>query len=165
MDTKEEVKKVLLTEPLKQLIGRLFASLSPLLIALIPQVRNKIQDSIPFSLLLVVAFIELTIILGLLTLVVYLNSQKKNLEKQIESIPISRFGVYWDKQQNPLCPSCKSLLNLNTLYRAYVAGMSPPDPKLYCLQCKKYVDLSDDNGILLTLMEAKKKLSESVNAT
>ena len=55
-----------------------------------------------------------------------------------------KFGVYWDKELNPYCPSCKSLLCINE------------DLVIYCLCCNREMPLVSDK--LITLKEARKLL-------
>jgi len=57
-------------------------------------------------------------------------------------------GVYWDRQQNPFCPNCKSALTDNGDYGAQGSGMK-------CFQCDKTVMFTDETGKGLTVSEAK----------
>jgi hypothetical protein len=77
MDTKEEVKKTLLTEPLKKLIGYILALAPPLLLPLIPQIRDLIQVTISFSQLLVIASLLLSAALLLTTYIFHLQKKIK----------------------------------------------------------------------------------------
>lgn len=65
-----------------------------------------------------------------------------------------KFGVFWDKNKEPYCPACQSLLNKESV------NISDPDATVYlkCIHCDKYVYLSLDEPKRLTLSEAKKYL-------
>ncbi len=80
MDAREEIKKTLLTEPLKKLIGYILALVSPLLLALIPRIRDLIQSAISFSLLLMITSVLLS---GLLLLAAYTYHLRKKIKQPI----------------------------------------------------------------------------------
>ncbi|MCQ8128891.1 hypothetical protein [Methylomonas rivi] len=88
---------------------------------------------------------EVRIILGLLvfclgliflvySLVCSFNVQ---IEKQKDNIKL-KFGIYWDKDNNPLCPSCK----LPVSYGKYAIGGTG----YRCFSCTKTFPLTDDVG-------------------
>ena len=63
-----------------------------------------------------------------------------------------RFGLYWDKENNPYCPSCKSLLSNyyeDSLY-------SKIDPHFICIKCgsNKPIHIRDENGNRMHLYQA-----------
>ncbi len=75
-----------------------------------------------------------------------------------------RFGVYWDADLNPLCPSCGMPLTLSTEKLTYSIGpnIPPPKPILHCMKCGKALPLYDDHGNSITLAEAKQLLSPTI---
>jgi hypothetical protein len=165
MDTKEEAKKVFLTEPLKKLIGYILASIAPLFLALIPQMRDLIQAAIPFPLLLAITSILLSGLILSTVYIIFLHKERKGLKQQIEAKPLFKFGVYWDKETNPLCPSCKSALTLSRRHLFQWSDGLIPEPIPDCLKCDKGIQLFDDNGKELTFHEAKKRVLATTNAT
>lgn len=75
------------------------------------------------------------------------------------------FGVLWDSDLNPLCPVCGTSLTPSTKNLIYPIdpfnnSIPPPKPVPHCLKCGEVLPLYDDDGRLLTLAEAKKRLSE-----
>lgn len=163
MSAKEEIKKVLLTEPLKYALGRLLPPLTLFLLAVIPQIRDRILAAIPAWLLLLLACAELVAIMILLTFVHSLRGERRGLRKKLETRPTYMFGVGWDENQNPLCPSCET--PLSSTYEgvgAFAVGNFPViggSPRLRCLKCcNKSVEIIDDEGRGLSLGEAKKRV-------
>jgi len=75
------------------------------------------------------------------------------------------FGVFWDADLHPLCPVCKTPLILSTKNLIYPIDLlnntiPPPPPIPHCLKCNEALPLYDDHGKLITLVEAKKLLSD-----
>ena len=88
---------------------------------------------------------EVRIILGLLVFclglifLVYsvVCSLNVHIENQKDNIKL-KFGIYWDKDNNPLCPSCK----LPVSFGKYVVGGTG----YRCFSCKQTFPLTDDVG-------------------
>lgn len=167
MSAKEETKKVLLTEPLKHLLGWLLPPLGLSLLAVIPQIRDRILAAVPPRMLLVLASAELVVIVGLVTYARYLRKERRGLGEKLEAKPIYMFGVGWDEKQNPLCPSCGTRLSITYEGVGVVAVSHFPstrgNPKLRCLKCcNKSVEIIDDEGRELSLGEAKRRVQASL---
>ena len=88
----------------------------------------------------------LLVIFGLLawciTLIKSLNEQP-NL--------YSRFGIYWDKEGNSYCPSCRKMTS-NVEWKTYVNKQAKA---LYCPICKSRYVLTDKNGEIVHFPDAK----------
>lgn len=82
MSAKEEIKKVFLTEPLKHLLGWLLPPLGLSLLALIPQIRDRILAAAPDWMLLVLAGAELVVIGGLVTYARYLRKERRRFNER-----------------------------------------------------------------------------------
>jgi hypothetical protein len=167
MSAKEETKKVLLTEPLKHLLGWLLPPLGLSLLSVIPQIRDRILTAVPPRMLLVLASAELVVIGGLVTYARYLRKERRGLGEKLEARPTYMFGVGWDEKQNPLCPSCGTRLSITYEGVGVVAVSHFPstrgNPKLRCLKCcNKSVEIIDDEGRELSLSEAKRRVQASL---
>lgn len=68
-----------------------------------------------------------------------------------------KFGVLWDKRSAPYCPSCSKPLGHY--------GYHQTDDDVYgrwgfwCIRCNRNVPMSDDEGNILELTEAKRLMS------
>lgn len=166
MSAKEEIKKVLLTEPLKHLLAWLLPPLGLSLLAVIPQIRDRILAAVSPRMLLVLASAELVVIGGLVTYTRYLRKERRGLSEKLEAKPTYMFGVGWDENQNPLCPSCGTpLSSTDEGVASFAVGHFPAvggNPRLRCLKCcNKSVEIIDDEGRGLSLGEAKKRVLAS----
>lgn len=80
------------------------------------------------------------------------------------SLRRSQFGFFWDDYDNPFCPICKETLLRSERIGSDLDAMREKEmnpfskPKIECVKCDKQHFLVDDDGVDLTLKEAKKKL-------
>jgi len=84
---------------------------------------------------------------GIIVLILYLNSLYKNNY-------FTRYGLYWDKKLNPFCSSCKSPLTFYEEYKGYKA------PLFYCFKCNLELEATDEDGKSLNLKEARNKIEK-----
>lgn len=98
-------------EPLKYVFGRLLPLLALFLMTVISLARDRILAPTPARLLLVLACVGLAAITVLLTYLHTLRVERRGLKEKLETKPTYMFGVGWDEQQNPLCPSCGTPLS------------------------------------------------------
>lgn len=94
--------------------------------ALIPTIETVISKKILLALLAV------SIILNIIFLLMVWSTAKKGSFRL-------KYGIYWDMQKNPHCPSCKVPL---AAYAAYQFG----GVGYRCIPCKKVFALTDANG-------------------
>lgn len=85
-------------------------------------------------LLLLLSVLSISLFLLVISLVRSFNTQT---EKQKDFIKL-KYGIYWDKDNNPLCPSCK----LPVSYGDYAIGGTG----YRCFSCKKTFPLTDSVG-------------------
>lgn len=88
-----------------------------------------------------------------------IQAENVRLQDLIDNPPrVFRFGVYWDKDLIPYCPSClKPLTNYgNWQYGGW--GFN-------CVSCKDTVRMHNDEGRVLELAEAKRLLSSKDPST
>ncbi len=135
MDTKEEIKKTVVTEPLKEGIKWFLASGCTLLVLYIPAVYHWLASRLSFWLLLVTISFEFLAISVLLSYVFYLR------KKLIELTPVlfHKFGIQWDKFHNSYCPKCSNRLGPYTKF--YMDGWG-----FQCFHCNKVYYLFADDG-------------------
>jgi hypothetical protein len=105
-----------------------------------------------------------------------------HLSKKLNPSLIDRFGVYWTRKKfEPRCPKCKRALE----YKEQGTGMAtgtfrnPLQPnktqksvqkrpgtfKYWCIHCKEYFDLRDEDGNLLTRTAAVAILKTKPNVS
>lgn len=155
MNYKDEIKKSAVSELTKKAVGLVILVSSMLLAAALPFIRRRIAPELSKS-----AMVAAVCVLGALSLLLaaYLFRLRKKSNK-------FAFGAFWDRQHNPVCPSCKETnLILGRKHLIYSLNSSPPVPILECPKCDTYVELFDNDGKELTLIDAKRKLSESKGA-
>ncbi len=65
-----------------------------------------------------------------------------------------RFGVYWDRELTPYCPSCSKVLVYikDSAAFSHVWGFK-------CVQCSTFIPLNDDDGRPIEITDAKRLLS------
>jgi len=163
MNAKEEAKKVFLTEPLKMLVGYVIMSLSPFFLSLIPQIRDWFQSAAPYSLLLKFAGALLTALLLSGAYIFHLRKEASRLKEEQGSHPFFKFNVWWGKDHNPLCPTCKTNLLQSRGAAISMDGYSSSRApfSLWCFNCNKPIDIVDDTDSELSLAEAKKRISNT----
>lgn len=158
MDKKEKIKEVLLTELLTKIVGYILGAL-PTLLTLMPQIRDQVQAVVPYSTLLIIAGLELT----LSSVFVYsLRKERNRLRDELASKPFFKLNVYWDKELNPLCPICKNILSQidkANFFDGETWSSANDQLGVQCLKCNKLIQIKDDEGRVLRLAEAKKELS------
>jgi hypothetical protein len=167
MDTKEETKKIFLTETIKKIVGYILASLPPLLLVLIHQIRDLIESAISFSLLLVITSVCIS---GLILSAAYIIHLRRKYNPKL----FDKFGICWSKKKRkPFCPICKKPLQYKEWGSGIAAGSysNPPDYgrkiqkpkqsnfKYWCLHCEKPFELLDDDGSPLKREDALLKLN------
>ena len=77
------------------------------------------------------------------------------LKKELGSKMIPRFGIYWFKKNLiPHCPACEKPLSNYRLHWVKQTRILA----FYCVHCKDYISLVDDNGKHIDLKDAKKIL-------
>ena len=89
---------------------------------------------------LIFGLIILFLILCFVSLFLYSKLRKKFIPK---------CGVLWDRNKEPYCPSCKTLL-------AFVDIYSPSIYEATCSGCDKRLRLIDDEGKYISMREAKR---------
>lgn len=88
--------------------------------------------------------LSLLSVLALLAYVVFLHRKLKGKLR-------IRFGLYWDRNANPLCPACQSPLTGYTITDVGAAFLA-------CVKCNQRIALRRDNGESLTLPDARELL-------
>jgi len=94
----------------------------------------------------ILALLALSIILNIALLVIVLLVRKQQRLKVM-------FGIYWDSDNVPHCPSCKSMLCNYDYYRSDYGGFG-----FYCIKCGKFVAIQDESGQNIPLPEALARL-------
>ncbi len=160
MDAREELAKLTLGKIVSGLL-----LLAGLLIAIIwretlaakwAQVAEGLSKPALMALLglvLIAAILEALLIAYLLYLL-YRNRRVTNSNPNTVSPPLTGYigmlGVLWDEHDNPCCPICRLLMSSIT---GTVGGF-------ICPKCFKRFVLKDDIGIVVNLMNAKRRLIE-----
>lgn len=101
----------------------------------------------------------LIVSLMLLSTSVLLFSRVIRLRKRLKNDLIQAVGVYWDKNLNTYCPSCKKLLSN---YAFYLIG-SKYVPGFKCISCNDVIHMSDDEKIFLKIEEAREIVKDLFN--
>jgi hypothetical protein len=89
--------------------------------------------------------LSLLSVLVLLAYVLYLHRRLRNKLRIM-------FGIQWDRQENPYCPSCNKLLSMYGLERCY------DDPGFFCISRKQNISMRNEAGESLTLVQAREHL-------
>ena len=158
---KEEIKKSVVVEPIKILIGSLLTLVGTLVLAAIPQVRGQIWPLIPKWSLLVLSVAFLSAILALVPFVLRLRRQVEAVKTELDTLKTKptypyKFGVKWDADLNPRCPHCESYLSGYTYARMSV---SPDISRFVCHGCSRYAWVTDSDSVTpIHLSEAKEKM-------
>lgn len=96
--------------------------LSPIVL---PLIESHLSNQVLVALLL--ASLAVNVLLALL---IYVLSRKPPFKL--------RYGIYWDREKNPHCPSCQKPV---AAYGEYAAGWG-----YYCKPCGKLFPLADASG-------------------
>jgi len=150
MEVKKKVVESAASELTKQIILLLLPLLSGLVVALVPQVRDRILPGLTKPLLAVLAGISLSLNLAL---VFYVFRLRKSLNLSRKLTP--RFGVLWSQDQVAHCPACSKPLGH---YGEYAVG-NWKRMGFKCVSCRHVLLMSDDDGRIIELTEAKKLLT------
>ena len=135
MDAKEETKKVFLTEPIKILIGSILASVCTFIFSLLRPFQNWLATKLSFSQLLAITGACLS---GLILTITYIFYLRKKLKENTPKL-FYKFGIQWDDEQNPYCPTCSSRLAPYKEYQWQGWGCS-------CFVCKRIFSITKDDG-------------------
>src|ERR1043165_230419 len=160
MSIKTKIVEAVASELTKQVIVLLIPLLSALVVASVPQVRDRILPALPKSLLAVTAGLSLSLNLALLFYARRSRKENEVLKASLEEKLIFKFGVLWDKHNNPHCPSCKSPNPQKIKHGPVIATnnvtlAAPPQAVFECIKCDKEISLIDDDGRRLPLKTAK----------
>lgn len=133
------------------LIVTLITSLLSILVVIFLAIKDPlsqiIYSNVPKTILLLTPFILLILFIFS---ILYINHLRKKLKKNL----FSAFGVYWDKNLIPYCPSCKTILSNYGFY----SGGRKNYPGFICIKCDSVIRLSDVEKIFMSYEEAKEKL-------
>ena len=88
--------------------------------------------------------------LSAVALLTYVVLLRRKLKRKLRI----RFGLYWDKEANPFCPACQSLL---TGYSIALGG----EGYFACVKCNRTILLSDRTGKPISFSAAQEKALES----
>lgn len=105
--------------------------------AIIPTIETVISKKVLLALLVV------SVTLNIIFLVVWSTAKKDSLRL--------KYGIYWDMQKNPHCPSCKTPLAAYGTYQFGGVGYR-------CIPCKKVFALTDANGKKIEPAQALREL-------
>jgi hypothetical protein len=158
---KEEIKRSVVLEPIKILIGSLLTLVGTLILAAIPQVRVHIWPSIPKWLLLVLAVAFLLVTLALVPYAAYLRRRVHRAEAERDEFKAKpkyryNFGLKWDEELNPRCPDCEAHLSAPR----FVHQRSRPSLSFFaCENCGRTSHITGEGGSgFLRFHEAKAKM-------
>jgi len=150
MELKKTILEATASELTKKAIALLLLLISTLVVALVPQVRDHILPVLPKPLLAILIGISLSLNLVLLFVAVHFR-KSLNLSRKLTP----RFGILWSQDQVAHCPACSKPLGH---YGEYAVG-NWKRMGFQCLSCRQVVLMSNDEGRILELLEAKKLLA------
>jgi hypothetical protein len=170
---KEEIKKSVVTEPIKILIGLLVTPVLTLILARIPQVRAHLWPLVPKWLLLVLSVVFLSAILALVPYVWHLRRKSrdaniaaddeiKTLTNELETLKAKpnypfKFGVKWDDDLNAHCPHCDAYL---TGFQYIILSANNAISRVQCSGCGRLIFLSDERGLPIRFADARQRVDE-----
>ena len=129
---------------IKSLVVICLSALSVVLISVYNPLAEIYFSKVPKSILLL---LPLSLLLLLILSVSYIVYLRKKLRIELKQA----LGVYWDRDLNPYCPSCKKLLSN---YAYYEAGRKHL-PGFKRINCKDVVRLSEGEKMFLSIEEAR----------
>lgn len=129
---------------IKSLVVICLSALGVVLISVFNPLAEILNENVPKSILLL---LPLSLLLLLLLSVLYIFYLHKKLKIELKQA----LGVYWDKNLNTYCPSCKKLLSNYAYYEAGIKNY----PGFKCINCKDVIRISDGKNVFLNLEEAK----------
>ncbi len=129
MKFKEKVKEIIIS----RVTEGLAISVSILVIWVASVVGPALMPAIELSLSksLLVSLLMASLVLNIVFLGLFRVFQKK-IDFRL------KYGIYWDSDKNPHCPSCKKPISS---YDKYITGWG-----YYCKPCNKVFPLSDASG-------------------
>lgn len=149
-----DLPKVVVDTTASELTKKAIALLLPLLLglvlALVPQVRDRILPVLSKPLLAVIGGLSLSLNLALFFVALHYR-KSFNLSRKLTP----RFGVLWSQDQVAHCPACSKPLGH---YGEYAVG-NWKRMGFKCVSCRHVLLMSDDDGRILELTEAKKLLT------
>lgn len=107
---------------------------------------------VPKTILLILPLVILLLLLLALSYIIILRKKIKGELKQA-------LGVYWDKELNPYCPACKSILSNYAFHRSG----SKYFPGFKCIKCKDIIHLSGETKMFIEISEAKEVVKNLFN--
>ena len=113
--------------------------------------RNTIQTPTPLWATSILVFVVL----------VYTHLKIHKSSQQPSDIEFYKdFGVLWDNNLIPHCPSCKTMLSN---YANYHIGNNVFRPGLKCISCDSILYFFDESHFHISLEEAKKQVRLRIN--
>ena len=137
---------------IKSLVVVCLTAFGVILVTVYNPLTEILNTIVPKATLLLLLLSLILLLLLSVSYIVYLNKKLKNKLRQA-------LGVYWDKEFNPYCPSCKNLLGN---YAFYTAG-TKMRPGFKCISCSDVVRMSDGENMFLALEEAKEIIKIKFN--
>lgn len=129
MNLPEKIKEKVIDHAAEAAIASVAVLLIWVANQLSPVVLPLIESTIPKQ-VLVGLFVASLLINGLLAWLIYTATKKPSFRL--------RYGIYWDSEKNPHCPSCKTPV---AAYNKYQSGTG-----YYCKPCSKVFPLADASG-------------------
>ena len=129
---------------IKSLVVICLSALGVVLVSVYNPLVDLYFANVPKSILLL---LPLSLLLLLILSVSYIFYLRKKLKVELKQA----LGVYWDKELNPYCPSCKKLLGN---YAYYEAGRKH-SPGYKCINCNDVIRISDGEKMFLGIGEAR----------
>jgi hypothetical protein len=165
MDAKE-IKKSALETITKEVIRLLLLQALALIVLKLPPVRDHIWPLVPKWLIAALAIASLSVNYWLYRRLrrhhLDLAQQEEHaqyLRKQLElrDSRVFKFNAYWDADQNPYCPNCKTPLG------NWQGAIGPQINAGYiCSSCHNLIPLKDDHGHLMSPVEAKDRVAKEL---
>lgn len=149
-EVKTKIVDTVTTELTKKIVLLLLPLASGLVLAIVPQVRDRILPVLPKPLLAVLLGLSLSLNLALFFYVLHLS-------RIVNRKLIPRFGVDWDRELTPYCPAHKDIA-LGAWGRL---GTYEPEGFI-CPGGPHVIQLQDDAGNHLTPVDARKLLRAGV---
>jgi len=137
-----EKAKEQIQESIVQILFGAIAGLMAVIAAYVGPLVLPVFNSIPNNVLLTLLALSLLINIGLWYYVSHLSKQLRNLQ---DTKFTKRFGILWDKNYEPHCPSCK---NMPSGYQEIKGTPKNRRAQFTCVNCKTTIQLSDQDGFV-----------------
>ena len=147
MKSDELWEKILIetiSNSIKSLVVICLSALGVVLVSIYNPLSKILVENVPQTILL---FLLLSLLMLLVASTLYIISLRKKIKSGLKQA----LNVYWDKDLNTYCPSCKKLLSN---YGFYQLGLKN-HPGFKCVNCKEIITMSDGKEIFMSLAEAK----------